>query len=53
LENIGIKELSVLVISEILREPEDFAKEPTVLGFRVHLIPIENIVIYQNWVFDL
>jgi hypothetical protein len=33
LENIGIKELSVLVISENLREPEDFTKQPTVLGF--------------------
>jgi hypothetical protein len=47
LENIGIKELSILVKSENLREPEDFAKEPTVLGFRVHLIEIENIVIIR------
>jgi hypothetical protein len=46
LENIGIKEPSVLVISENLREPEDFTKEPTDLGFRVYLIQIENIAIY-------
>jgi hypothetical protein len=46
LENIRIEELSVLVISENLREPEDFTKEPTVLGFRVNLIQIENIAIY-------
>jgi hypothetical protein len=45
-KNIGIKELSVLVISQTLTEPEDFTREPTVLGFRVYLIQLENIVSY-------